>query len=231
MENSISGIGIIMVDIIIDTREKADMKEYFVSSFIKDGINPKLEVLHAGDFLIYGKTEEDAVLIERKEASDFISSLKEGRLWEQMKKMKASGIDDRRVIIEGDPMKAKALRYGRKTTPAHIFGAYEGIFGWGAKIVWTADKYETSAYLRNLCHKKQKPKKYFALRASPKVEMTLREKKLYWIQGLPGLGGKSSRIILSTYPTLNDFINDIENIDKLDGIGKKTKKDILEVLN
>jgi len=219
-----------MVDVIIDTREKAKMKEYFVSSFIKDGISPKLEALHSGDFLIFGTEKKEAILIERKEASDFIGSLKSDRLWEQLKKMKESGIADRRVIIEGNPFKAKALRYGRRTTPLHIFGGFDGIFNWGAKIVYTEDKYGTSAYIRNLIHKQKKPRKYFAYRTSPKKDTPLREKKLYWLQGLPGIGGKASRHILDVYPTLSAFLNDIENIDKLDGIGKKTKKDILEVL-
>ena len=219
-----------MVDIIVDSHEKSDVREYFVSSFINDGIIPKVESLPAGDFLVYGKTEKEAILIERKEASDFVSSLKEGRIWEQMAKMKESGIEDRRVIIEGDPLKSRSLWYGKKITPSNIYGAYDGIFKWGVKIVWVSDKYQTSAYLRNLINRQKKPKKVFALRSSPQRTLTLQEKKEYLLEGLPGIGGKTAKDILKKYKTVINFVNNVDSVDTLPGIGDKTKKEIKEIL-
>ena len=219
-----------MIDVIVDSHEKGDTREYFVSSFINDGIIPKVEALPAGDFLIYGKTEKDAILIERKEASDFISSLKEGRLWDQMAKMKESGIEDRRVIIEGDPLKARSLWYGKKLTPNNIYGAYDGIFKWGVKIVWVSDIYQTSAYIRNLINKQKKPKKVFALRSSPQRTLSLQEKKEYLLEGLPEVGAKTAKEILKKYKTITNFVNNVDTVDTISGIGEKTKKEIKEVL-
>jgi len=219
-----------MVDIIIDSNEKADVKEYLVSSFIKSGYVPKVESLPAGDFLIYGKTEDDAVLIERKEASDFVSSLKDGRLWEQMAKMKQSKIKDRRVLIEGNPIKSKAMRFGKRLTPASIYGAYDGIFKWDTKIIWVENRYQMAAYLKNLIKRKDKPKKVFSLRSSPQREMTLQEKREYLIEGLPGIGGSRAKDVLKKFKTIKNFINNVDRVDEIPGIGKKTKKEIKKII-
>lgn len=218
-----------MVDIIIDSREK--IAPYFVSSFIEDGIVPKIEALPAGDFLIFGKMEDDAILIERKEASDFLASLEDDRLWNQMAKMKETKINDRRLLIEGDPITALSQRYRKKTiTPARVYGTYEGIFNWGVKIMYTPDRYQTSAYLRNLCKRVKRPKKEFALRSSIHRTLTMTEKRRYIIEGFPGIGPKTSKEIIKKYKTLSVFFEKIDEIDKLPGLGKITKKEIKDIL-
>jgi len=219
------------IDVSIDSNEKAETKEYFVSSFINDGIKPEIIGLPAGDFLIYGKEKEkDSILFERKDASDLVSSIRDGRIWEQMAKMKESGVLDRRVLIEGDPLKSNAMKYGRRVSPSQIYGTYEGILNWGAKIIWVSDIYQSSAYLRNLIHRKERPKKYFTLRASPSRNLSLYEKKLYFLQGLPGIGGKGSRDLLKHFGSIDNIIKNVDKIDDVRGIGKKTKNEIKIIL-
>jgi len=218
-----------LVDIIITSDEP--LNPYFVASFIGAGLIPLVKKLNAGDFHIFGDREDNSILIERKEASDFLASLEDGRLWDQMAKMKDSGIEDRRVLIEGNPLKARAQQFRQKVvTPNRIYGAYEGIFNWGAKIVWTEDTYQTSAYLKNLCKRFKRPKKEFSLRTSASRKLSPQEKKRYILEGFPGIGPKASKLLVSHYDSLMEIFNDASNIDKLPGIGKTTKKEMEDIL-
>ena len=66
-------------DIIVDTREKSNVRKILDSY----GIKYKLETLHVGDYEI--RTPDGNVTIERKSVTDFIQSLMSGRLEEQMR--------------------------------------------------------------------------------------------------------------------------------------------------
>ena len=102
-----------MIDIQITTNEPK--KNYFVGALIDLGYHPMLKILPVADFVIFGqKDEEDASIVERKAASDFLNSLEgkkdkisgtweRGRLWDQLKRMKESKVKDRILIIEGNP--------------------------------------------------------------------------------------------------------------------------------
>jgi len=225
-------------DIAIDSHEK--FKDFFIAELIDKGINPKIESLPVGDFLIFGKTEEDATLIERKTASDFLSSLEgkkkgkiwvKGRLWDQLKRMKESGVKDRWILLEGS-LTSRLTAYRKKGfTKQRVWGALEGIKNWGTGIQRVKNKDESVEWLIYKIEKKRKPKKEFALRASPHKSMTLREKKLYLLEGLPGIGPKTAKAILREFKTIKKFINKVDDVDRISGIGKTIKKEIMKIID
>jgi len=229
-----------MVDVIVDSREQE--KSFFIASLLKAGIHAKVEALDAGDFLIYGDTKENSYLIERKESSDFLASLEghkddngayiKGRLWDQLKRMKESEVGKLRLIIEGDPLKAKAQRFRRKKiTPPRIYGAYEGISNWGVSIIPVQDKYQTIVYIKNIVKRMSKPKIKFALRTSAPNSMTLEEQKRFVLQGFPNVGASMSEKLLEEYKTLMNLFNNINKIDEISGVGKTTKQKFIDILN
>jgi len=227
------------IDIGIDTREQHS--GFFVAQIIDAGYRPKVEKLPAGDFIIYGRDENDSTLIERKDDSDFLSSLEgkknsdgtweKGRLWDQLKRMKETGIKDRWVLIEGNPFSKRLSAYRRKGFNKHrIWGSFIGISKWGTSIIILKNKQETVDFILYLIKKKKNPKKEFTLRSSPPNSMTLREKRLYFLQGLPKIGAKASKEILKYYGSIRKFINGIDELDKLSGIGEKTKREIKKIV-
>ena len=228
------------VELIVDSREK--LKPYFIAAFLKAGIVCRVDALPAGDFVIYGDTPENSYLIERKEASDFLGSIEGskgsdgvyhmGRIWNQIERMRETGCGKLRILIEGSPLKAKSQRYRKQTfSPARIYGAYEGILGIpDIKIIWVDDQYQTTEYIKTIVRRMDRKKKPFPLRTSAPNSMTLVEKKNFILQGFPKIGANTSKLLLKHYPTLMDLFNDIDNIDKLPGIGKKTKEQIKEIL-
>jgi len=228
-----------MVDIIVDSREK--FKEYFVSALIRGGYKCKVEALPVGDFLIFNETPESSYLIERKEANDFLGSLEgsknedgsyqSGRLWDQIKRMKESNIGNLRIVVEGDPLKAFGQKFRRKKmSGSRIYGAYEGIYKWGIPIVFVESRYQTTQYLKTIINRMSKKKKEFPLRTSAPHNMSLKEKKLYILQGFPNIGPKASKELLKRYKTLWNLFQNIDNIDDIPGIGEKTKEEIIKIL-
>jgi ERCC4-type nuclease len=81
------------VKVLVDSREPDFLKTQAYLEF--DDCEEK--ELGVGDF----EAPELGLCIERKEASDFASSLKEGRLGDQADRM-AEGFEHRYVIVEGD---------------------------------------------------------------------------------------------------------------------------------
>jgi len=225
-----------MVDVTIDSRE-TKAKEFF-AGLIDRGVSPQIDKLDTGDFHIFGRTENDSVLIERKTASDFLQSIEgkkiakghweKGRIWDQLKRMKETKIKERVVLIEGNPFNKRLSAYRKKGfTKTRIWGAMRAIRRWGAGIERTKDIEETLDYIAYVAKSKKKPKKPFALRTSPPKSMTLREKKLYFIQGLPGVGPKTAKKILKEGSLKKFFVN----IHKSSAVGKVAKKEIRKILN
>ena len=225
------------IDISIDSREPKATK--FITKIIDAGYHPKLELLPTSDFIIYGTSEKDVIIIERKDDSDFLSSVEGkrnedgsweiGRIWDQLKRMKESGVENRWVVIEGNPFSSRLSAYRKKGfTRERIWGAMEGIAAWNTHIMRTVDDEDTINWIIHLIKKQKSPKKPFTLRTSAPHEMTLKEKKLYILQGFPGVGAKTSNNILKEYDTLMSFFN---NISKSKSVGDKTKKEIGKILN
>ena len=72
------------VTVIVDSREKADIKKYL---YVK-GVKFKTAALTTGDYLFYDDKHPDIrVLVERKNIGDLISSLYDGRIEKQFKRM------------------------------------------------------------------------------------------------------------------------------------------------
>jgi len=227
-----------LVDIIIDSREGD--KDYFFVELINAGFRPKIEKLDAGDFLIYGVVEKTATLIEHKTPTDFLSSLEGkknedgsweiGRLWDQLKRMRETKIGERLLLISGNPLDKRYTVFRKKGFNKHrIWGSYRGIAKFDTHIIRLKNKEEVVEYLCYLIRRKSTPKKEFTLRASPPKSMSLKEKRLYVLQSLPNIGAKTSKVLLEKYKTLKAFFNDLDNIDKLIGIGLLTKESIKKV--
>ena len=225
-----------LTDIIITTNEPK--AELFVAHLVDAGYEAYIEFLPAGDFLVLGKRREnDSTLIERKTASDLLGSLEgkkseagmweKGRIWSQLEKMKESGVVDRQVLIEGNVTRVLTAWRKKGFTKRRLWGAYRGISKWNTHIVHTKNLLETVEYLSYLIDKKEKPKAEFSLRVSANKRMSLEDKRLYLLQGLPNIGPKTSRKIRREHKTVMSFF---KNIDKSNAVGPATKKEIKKIL-
>jgi len=167
-------------------------------------------------------------IIERKTASDFANSLLSGRLWTQLKNMKNSDAQPI-LLIEG------SLVQPRKWSRIHVSslcGALASVIhDWQTPVVTLPRQSWTVVFLRALSKMLGEPRRPHRLRVSPKAALTLREKQLYFLQGLPAVGAATSRAILEVYGSPLNFFLDIENArQKLPRLTRKAQKQIIQVL-
>lgn len=224
-----------MVDVQITSDEPK--AAFFATKFIELGINPKIEKMDTGDYLIFGRTEKGATLIERKEASDFLHSVagkrnkngvnENGRIWNQLERMKESGCAELIVVIEGNPFNKQLTAYRKNGfSKARIWGAMRGIRKFGVGIQMVKDEDEFIEYIAYLVREKSSPKKEFALRVSAPNSLSPKEKKMYLLEGFPGIGPKKAKEILKQY-TIMEFLDNIDNTDIISGNAKAEIKKII----
>lgn len=216
--------------IIIDSNENSEHPTFY-NSLIK--IFPDdvvVESLKAGDFYICGK-DKDCV-IERKSVFDFLNSLGDGgRIWDQLPRMKDyEGNVEHRIILEG----YWGLYRKRKWGESSIYAQMDSIVqSWNVPIIPTPDIRGTLCYIAwkaSFLATEHVPKKH-SLRGSVSRKMSLPDKMLYVIQGLPNISSILSERVIEKYGTVLDALN---NIDKwssdIQGIGGEKQAQIKEVL-
>jgi len=222
-----------LVDVVIDSREPKARE--FQAALLDEGVSSVVEALDAGDFLIYGGKREGAILIERKEAGDFLHSItsekkngtyKTPRIWNQIKRMQETGLNTY-VLIEGDPFnKENRAYFSNGVTTDRIRGSMRGIENWGVKIHRENNTKGTLDWVVFLAKRMKKPKSTFTLRTSPPNTMTLKEKKRYLIEGFPYIGSKKAKKIVNGGKLINFF----KNIDKTTLVTEREREAIKEIL-
>ena len=214
------------VDVIIDTRENSKHPE-FKSILDEKGVKTSVEMLNAGDFLIFGNEEGKGCLIERKEISDFISSMVSGRIFEQLEKLKSA---DARPLILVEGSFAQARKYS-KVNSSSILGCISNIvLKWGVPVITLPSKKWTPYFILAVSTCLGKEKQPYALRGGAPRKLSLREKQIYLLQGLPSVGPKTSEALLEYFGTPITLFGNLQDLKKVKGIGDKTAREIEEVV-
>ncbi len=197
------------MELLIDTREShmADLLNEY---------SPQVIPLPIGDIFIL--KENEGVLLERKTPSDFISSLRSNRLWEQLLKMIKNDtigpykIKRRILVIHGqfDP------------GDAQIFGAFlEILFVYEIPIVFVNDDRELQEFIRILIQREDKglndkiPQDR-GYRKRFREELPEKDKKIYILASLPYIGNVLAK-------------NLFEHFGSIVSVADASKKDLLQV--
>jgi len=186
---------------------------------------PSLSVMYAelpvGDIII-----ADNVCIERKEATDFVQSILDRRLFSQIAQMKAS-YERSYIIIEGDPF---------STYSAISPDAIRGALSWmtvieGIPLVQTEDVRDTADWIIVMTRHAQEGLGYdIPLRCA-------KPKDLSWIsqfivEGLPSVGATGAKKLLHHFGSVAKVMSATQaELEKVDGIGKKTAERIREAID
>lgn len=203
---------------------KVDFREQFSSCFDELYQSPDFDIeitsLSSGDYIIRG------LIFERKTLNDLARSIIDGRLFKQAQRLaiKKHAI----LLIEGDFNDIDKLGVDK----AAIQGALITInLIFGIPILYALNGEEAARLIRYTVNQKiqfnAKGIKRFGYH--PK---TLYRRQLYIIQGLPGIGLKRAKHLLQQFGSVRSVFNaTIEDLQTVDGIGKKTAKSIYQLLN
>ncbi|MFH1592913.1 MAG: ERCC4 domain-containing protein [Candidatus Woesearchaeota archaeon] len=214
-----------MTNIIIDHREP--------KSLIKElAKNHKIEVkqLITADIIIQGKDPEGNDLnigIERKTKNDFLNSIIDKRIIQQLIYLKEN-FTTTLLIIEG----TENIYSIRKFHPNAIRGMLASItIDFQIPTLQTRNYRDTAALINTIATRLEKPKKLFPLLKKRKPA-TLKEQQELIIESLPTLGPTLARSLLKKFKTVKKVINaSEEHLQKVKKIGKKKAEEIKKVID
>jgi Fanconi anemia group M protein len=201
--------------IFVDSREN-NIEEYFKQY----GCEVQKKMLLCADFLV-----SDRVCIERKTVNDFIKSITDKRLFQQLKRMKED-FEKPILIIEG-----KESLYG-SLQPNIIRGALSSItVDLGVPIIWTRDIADTAGIIYWMARREQIMEKRDNVLRNKKVPSTMAEKQEYLISSMPDISIVRAKALLEHFKTPEALFNaSEEELRKVKGIGKKIAKNIRKVI-
>jgi len=207
------------IKIIVDHRESRSPVMRFLTQ--KD-IIVEPQQLDIGDYIISSR-----IGVERKTVDDFLNSLIEGKLFVQMKNLRAT-YSRPLLLIEGEGLLTK-----RNISHNAIFGSYVAIVvDFGIPIITTHSPQETADFLSIMAQREQKEgDRAIAIRGE-KTAHTIAEQQQFLVEGLPNISAVLAKRLLQHFDSIRSLANaSEEDLCQVNGIGKNIAADILKILN
>ena len=203
--------------IVVDEREKKSG----IPSLLKGiGINLEIKTLPVGDYIVAPET-----IVERKSISDLISSVFDGRLFDQCNRMKEN-FQFPIIIIEGDTNKIEELI----ENPFVFYGAVSSVaIDFKIPIISTPNASHTAKLLVSMCSRKDVTKGPFIKKIRKSDD--LQRQQLSVLSSLPGVGEKTAIRMLEKFGTpLKVFSASSTELSKISGLGELRAKKIKKML-
>src|SRR3989338_5616752 len=193
------------ITIIVDYREKGSdvMKE-----LVNMGISLQLERLESADYLCSAQCA-----VEFKTVDDFVTSLVDGRMLEQLHNLKK--FNKPLILVQG----TEDMYAIRKVHAHAIQGMLAAItVSFGIPLLQTKNAKETASLLAVIAKREQDTGRDVQLHA--KKPATLAEQQEYVISALPSVGLKLAQQLLRNFGSVEKLVNaSIAELKKVEGIG------------
>jgi len=205
--------------IFADYREKGSG---VIKELAENNIVINLEKLENADYVVSSRCG-----IEIKTVEDFVDSIIDGRLLQQIKNLK-NNFERPVIVIEG----TQDIYAVRNVHHNSILGMMATIaVSYGIPIIQTKNFKETSALLQIIAKREQdETGKEFSLHADRKPA-TLKEQQEYVVSSLPGMGLSLAKPLLKHFKTIKNIINaDEKELQEVEKIGPQKAKQIKDVV-
>ncbi|MGB0653430.1 MAG: DEAD/DEAH box helicase [Thermoplasmatota archaeon] len=203
--------------VVCDSREQAGG---VVRALHEAGFQVEVRQLDVGDFVL-----SDRVAVERKEVKDFVDSLIDGRLMEQVKALTV--YPKPLLVIEGD-----SLHGHRSISAEALHGAVASIaVDFGVPVLRTQDARETADLLAAVAKREQRRGgRKIAIRPGS-ATLTDKDRALHILAGLPGVDKVRAHRLLDHFGSLEGvFGASMEALAEVEGIGAKTAGEIRRII-
>lgn len=207
-------------EITVDNREQ---NSKVVEALAKKGIKINTSQLSIGDYIV----SEDAA-VERKEVSDFLESITDGRLFSQAKAL-SENYQHPILILEGEGLFEK-----RNIRDNAIYGALASLAtDFRIPILFTKGGEETASLIAAMVKRdtERSERKSSSVRKEKK-SMSIYDTRRYILEGLPSVSGKLAERLLEHFGSVRDVFNaDEDELQEVKGIGPATAEKILSVIS
>ena len=203
--------------IVVDEREKKSGIPDLLKSI---GVNVEMKMLPIGDYIVAPET-----IVERKSIQDLISSVFDGRLFDQCDRLK-NNFEFPIILVEGDINSIEDLT----ENPFVFYGAISSIaIDFKIPIITTLDSFHTAKLLVAMCSKKEQFKGPFIKKIRKSND--IRKQQLSVLCSLHGIGEKTAIQLLKKFGSpLQVFSSSTTEIAKIKGLGKVRAIKIKKIL-
>jgi len=180
------------LNICIDSNEAA--KQTNIINYLKfNGFYVEIKPLDICDYIV-----SDRVGIERKDAADFLSSMKDGRLFNQVKTM-VEVYEKPVLILEGQIKRVLKRSMMRQSS---VYGAMSSLaLDYGVNIIPTDDSDSTAVLLHRLAYREQAKEERVVQLRSINRSLPLHQQQIFLLSGLPQIGTTLAEELLNTFET------------------------------
>ena len=203
--------------IIVDERERKSGIPDLLKSI---GLNLELKVLPIGDYVVAPET-----IVERKSIRDLMSSVFDGRLFDQCSRLKEH-FQHPVILMEGNMDEIEEI----VENPLIFYGAISTVaIDFKIPIIPTPNATHTAKLLVSMCSRKDSPKGPYLKKI--KKSNDLEKQQLSSLCSLPGVGEKFAMRLLEKFGTpLRVFTATTSELAKVDGLGEARAKKIKKIL-
>ena len=205
-----------VVAIVADHREKNNR---IVKELIDAGISVKTAQLATADYVISGK-----VGVELKKVPDFVASIIDGRILDQIRELKNS-FPKAVLIIEGE----EDIYSVRNVHANAIRGMLASVvLDFHVPVLYTKNPQDTAALLAVMAKREQGKEIDFALhQLKPK---SIREQQEFIVAAFPNIGLQTAKTLLEHFGSIKNLVNATEEqLTALKGIGDKTAQQLVKM--
>ncbi len=203
--------------VIVDTSEPADISDLLQ----RLGVEVKRRRLAPADYIV------GHIAIERKTVGDFQASLIDGRLFEQVSRLRETYEPPILLLVEGDLAFVEEYQAPRAFWSAMASLALEP----GLHVVPTHSKGGTVEVIAALARWAGEKRQHSTVRFKPR-QLDPATAQRFALQGLPGVGDKTSDKMLAHFGTLRRaFASTQAELARAPGVGDKRAVDITAFLD
>ena len=205
------------IRIVVDEREKKSG----IPGILKGiGINLEIKTLPIGDYIVAPET-----VVERKTISDLVSSIFDGRLFDQCNRLKEH-YQFPILLIEGNIDEIEELTENSLV----FYGAISSIaFDFKIPVIHTPNASHTAKLLVSMCSRKDASKGPFIKKIRKSND--IQKQQLSMLCSLPGVGEKTAIRMLEKFGTpLRVLSSSTTELSKVSGLGEARAKNIKKML-
>ena len=204
--------------IVVDERER---KSGIPDLLRAVGINLEIKTLPIGDYIVAPET-----IVERKSVSDLISSIFDGRLFDQCNRLKEH-FTHPIILMEGNVEEIEQI----VENPLVFYGALSAVaIDFKIPIIPTPSATHTAKMLVSMCSRKDTLRGPFLKKIKKSDDMY--RQQLSVLCSLPGIGEKLATRMLSKFGSPTKTLNaSLADLAKIEGLGEARAKKIKQMLD
>jgi len=203
---------------VVDERER---KSGIPDLLKQIGVKVEMMNLPVGDYIVASET-----VVERKSVSDFISSVFDGRLFDQCNRLKEH-FEHPAIIIEGNVDEIDKIT----ENPLVFYGAMSSVvLDFKIPVIPTPNASHTAKLLISMCARQGTVKGPFLKKIRKSGD--LQQQQLSILSSLPGVGEKLASRMLEKFGSPSSSLNASSlELSKIHGMGESRAQKIRKILD